>query len=177
MKQRRIKELSINHYEQGASVAYTPSREEEYASVLAQAEAHQDLRFHMESDGVETLVILPWDSVIGVYATYETADVAAPTDAICGEVSRLKVTPSVYTFNNVTRNGVMVELSADMPAASDFVSSVTYDGEEVDGWSASVDGLPDNTEQVGEYPVTVTVTYNGETQTFDATFYVRFGFG
>lgn len=83
MKQRRIKELTVNHYEQGSSVSYTPSRTEEYASVLAQAEAHQDLRFHATSNNVENIVILPWESVIGVYATYETAEVPAPTDAIC----------------------------------------------------------------------------------------------
>lgn len=85
MKQRRIKELAINHYEQGASVEYTPSREEEYAAVLAQAEAHQDLRFHAEINSVEVLIILPWETVASVYATYETVDVAAPTDAICDE--------------------------------------------------------------------------------------------
>ena len=84
MKQRRIKELTINHYEQGSSVAYTPSRTEEYAPVLAQAEAHQDLRFHTQINSVETLIILPWESVISVFATYETADVTAPTDTICG---------------------------------------------------------------------------------------------
>lgn len=85
MKQRRIKELQVNHYEGGGSVNYSPSREEEYAAVLAQAEAHQDLRFHTEINSEEVLIILPWESVIGVYATYETADVPAPTDAICDE--------------------------------------------------------------------------------------------
>ena len=80
MKQRRIKELTINHYEQGSSVSYTPSRTEEYAAVLAQAEAHQDLRFQYN----DKILILPWETVAEVNATYETADVTAPTDAICG---------------------------------------------------------------------------------------------
>lgn len=83
MKQRRIKKLDIFHYEQGSSVQYTPSMEEEYAPVLAQAEAHQDLRFHATVNNAETLIILPWESVISVIATYETVDVAAPTDTIC----------------------------------------------------------------------------------------------
>lgn len=93
MKQRRIKELTINHYEQGSSVAYTPSRTEEYAAVLAQAEAHQDLRFHATSNSVENIVILPWESVISVSATYETADVTAPTDTICGAEAKEPVEP------------------------------------------------------------------------------------
>lgn len=93
MKQRRIKELTINHYEQGSSVQYTPSRTEEYAAVLAQAEAHQDLRFHATSNNVENIVILPWESVIGVYAIYETADVTAPTDAICPAETEEPVEP------------------------------------------------------------------------------------
>lgn len=93
MKQRRIKELTINHYEHGSSVQYTPSRTEEYAPVLAQAEAHQDLRFHTKINSVETLIILPWESVIGVYATYETAEVTAPTDAICPAETEEPVEP------------------------------------------------------------------------------------
>lgn len=134
MKQRRIKELTINHYEQGSSVSYTPSRTEEYAAVLAQAEAHQDLRFHATSNNVENIVILPWESVIGVNATYETVDVAAPTDTICGggeTPSALVVTPKTpidsvgivhqpgghctvpagwYTIESVTLNGEPVNL-------------------------------------------------------------------
>lgn len=93
MKQRKIKELTINHYEQGSSVSYTPSRTEEYAPVLAQAEAHQDLRFHAEVNSTETMIILPWESVISVSATYETAEVPAPTDAICPAETEEPVEP------------------------------------------------------------------------------------
>lgn len=93
MKQRRIKELQVMHYENGGTVHYTPSRTEEYAPVLAQAEAHQDLRFHATSNNVENIVILPWESVIGVYATYETADVTAPHDDICPAETEEPVEP------------------------------------------------------------------------------------
>lgn len=89
MKQRKIKELTINHYEQGGSVQYTPSRTEEYATVLAQAEAHQDLRFHHN----DKILILPWETVAEVYATYETAEVTAPTDAICPAETEEPVEP------------------------------------------------------------------------------------
>lgn len=76
MIQRKIEEIEI--YTSG-SVSYTPDMEEEYAAVLAQAEAHQDLRFHYN----DKILILPWETVAQVNATYETADVTAPTDAIC----------------------------------------------------------------------------------------------
>lgn len=84
MKQRRIKELAINHYEQGSLVEYTPSREEEYAPVLAQAEARQDLRFHMTYPDGETLVVIPWEKVASVKVLYRIEDATAPIDTICG---------------------------------------------------------------------------------------------
>lgn len=89
MIQRKIEEISINT---SGNVSYTPDMEEEYAAVLAQAEAHQDLRFHYN----DKILILPWETVSEVYATYETVDVAAPTDTICGGEAqgRLVVTPN-----------------------------------------------------------------------------------
>lgn len=125
MKQRRIQELTINHYEHGASVAYTPSRTEEYAPVLAQAEAHQDLRFHAEINSVETLIILPWESVIGVYATYETADVPAPTDTICGgEVADFHYTIDDPAILEIVNHGDCVIDS--IPIDTFTINGVTY---------------------------------------------------
>lgn len=177
MKQRRIKELTINHYEQGSSVAYTPSRTEEYAPVLAQAEAHQDLRFHATSNSVENIVILPWESVIGVYATYETADVTAPTDAICGgeEAGRFVVKPQ-EPIPPAVKRGEQGNCSISVPT---FIPVMTFDGQPLStedfvsgGGTFAVEGATHVSELNIDYlPVdcdatsatyTTTFTYQGE---------------
>lgn len=149
MKQRRIKGLTINHYEQCSSVQYTPSRTEEYAPVLAQAEAHQDLRFHATVNNAETLIILPWESVISVYATYETVDVAAPTDAICGGSDSSKL---VVTFNE---ERLRVGLNSDeapcnvaiWPIA--FIDTMTLDGEDIkEAWISAYNENPQSAADV-----------------------------
>lgn len=133
MKQRRIKELYISHYELGSTESYTPSREEEYAAVVAQAEAHQDLRFHTEIEGVETLIILPWESVIGVYATYETAEVTAPTDAICESDCSFEITPLVYDPDNFEPFDISEEDDKCwVVVGTDMMASITFNGETID---------------------------------------------
>lgn len=128
MKQRRIKELSISHYEQGVVDSYIPSRTEEYASVLAQAEAHQDLRFHAQINGVEILVIFPWESVSGVIATYETVDVTAPHDDICDGVMK-KDGIRIVTLGE----GSLISIATDTETGEAYVTQhYVYDGQEYD---------------------------------------------
>ena len=186
MKQRRIKELQVMHYENGGTVNYTPSRAEEYAPVLAQAEAHQDLRFHATVNNAETMIILPWESVIGVYATYETADVTAPTDTICGgEVGTLELTPKAESEIIVGVYYVKTgDCMLDLPMFAEVIKSVVYNGEEIpladwsnlnvtingvkaDGYNAGVQ-IPhecgdDSIVAGGTYPVTYVASYNGAT--------------
>lgn len=155
MKQRRIKELTINHYEQGASVTYTPSRTEEYAPVLAQAEAHQDLRFRAEINSEEVLIILPWESVIGVYATYETADVAATTDTICGggEVGTLELTPTTFGNKSITyfpTEGIL-PCSFSIFDVPTYFDGLIYNGNEVDIYTAKADPSFSYTVKDGVY--------------------------
>lgn len=175
MKQRRIKELTINHYEQGSSVSYTPSRTEEYAPVLAQAEAHQDLRFHAEINSVETLIILPWESVIGVYATYETADVAAPHDDICDgycdkkglNIELKDISSKCYTLDGANLasmsfvvGGETITVTALDGDVSGLIKAKTYDCEAVDAEITYEMALSEGTATL-----TITATYNGETVT------------
>lgn len=175
MKQRRIKELTINHYEQGSSVQYTPSREEEYAPVLAQAEAHQDLRFHAEINSVEVLIILPWESVINVYATYETADVTAPHDDICDGYCAKKglnielkdISSKCYTLDGASLasmsfvvGGETITVTALDGDVSGLIKAKTYDCEAVNAEIAYEMALSEGTATL-----TITATYNGETVT------------
>lgn len=175
MKQRRIKELSINHYEQGASVAYTPSRAEEYAAVLAQAEAHQDLRFHAEINSVETLIILPWESVISVNATYETAEVPAPHDDICDgycdkkglNIELKDISSKCYTLDGANLasmsfvvGGETITVTALDGDVSGLIKAKTYDCEAVNAEIAYEMALSEGTATL-----TITATYNGETVT------------
>lgn len=175
MKQRRIKELTINHYEQGSSVTYTPSRTEEYAPVLAQAEAHQDLRFHAEVNSVETLIILPWESVISVSATYETADVAAPHDDICDGYCAKKglnielkdISSKCYTLDGASLasmsfvvGGETITVTALDGDVSGLIKAKTYDCEAVDAEITYEMVLSEGTATL-----TITATYNGDTVT------------
>lgn len=183
MKQRRIKELTINHYEQGASVAYTPSRTEEYAAVLAQAEAHQDLRFHTEINGTETLIILPWESVISVYATYETADVAAPTDTICGgepnnPLVLTLISPSescyvldndaIYSFVSTYGDDFHATQSIEAELNRTFVTQILFNGEDITE-DESVEETYELTLVNGVATLKITVSYEGYTATQSLT--------
>lgn len=183
MKQRRIKELSINHYEQGSSVHYTPSRTEEYAPVLAQAEAHQDLRFHAEINSVETLIILPWESVIGVYATYETVDVAAPTDTICGGeaanplvLTLINPSESCYVLDNDAIYSFVSTYDDDFHATQSienelnraFVTQILFNGEDITE-DESVEGTYELTLVNGVATLKITVSYEGHTATQSLT--------
>lgn len=197
MKQRRIKEINVIHYENGSIVGYTPSRTEEYAAVLAQAEAHQDLRFHATSNNVENIVILPWESVIGVYATYETAEVATPTDAICNGSSADSF--EVKMLDEIPRSASSIIASGDIPQVCTLIikpfaatESMSYNGEpvtiqqfyqaleegkaalEIPGFVINDDG--DFTRTIdcgvtsGEETVTMKFTYMGATTNVTATF-------
>ena len=197
MKQRRIKELTINHYEQGSSVAYTPSRTEEYAPVLAQAEAHQDLRFHATVNNAETLIILPWESVIGVYASYETADVTAPNDTICNGSSADSF--EVKMLDEIPRSATRIIASGDIPQVCSLIispfaaiESMSYNGEavsnkqfyqaldegkatlEIPGFAMNDDGdfakTIDCGVTSGEETVTMRFTYMGAATNVTATF-------
>lgn len=126
MIQRKIEDISINT---SGNVSYTPDMEEEYAAVLAQAEAHQDLRFHYN----DKILILPWETVTQVNATYETADVTAPTDTICGggeTPSALVVTPKTP----IDSVGIVHQPGGHctVPAGWYHIESVTLHGEPVD---------------------------------------------
>lgn len=195
MKQRKIKELNVMHYENGSPVYLTSSRTEEYAAVLAQAEAHQDLRFHATINNAETMIILPWESVIGVYATYETVDVAAPTDAICGGTGVFEV----KMLDEIPRSASSIIASGDIPQVCTLIimpfaatESMSYNGEpvtvqqfyqaledgkaslEIPGFAMNDDG--DFTRTIdcgvtsGEETVTMKFTYMGAATNVTATF-------
>lgn len=181
MKQRRIKELTINHYEQGGSVQYTPSRTEEYAPVLAQAEAHQDLRFHAEINSTEVIVILPWETVISVNATYETAEVPAPTDAICGGeptnplvLKLIEPSESCYGATDGVITAFVSTYDGDFRASQHsgdtlndaFIKQVMLDGvditEDDDFWE-NVEATYEMTLANGVATFTITISYQGYT--------------
>lgn len=183
MKQRRIKELTINHYEQGSSVQYTPSREEEYAAVLAQAEAHQDLRFHYN----DNILILPWETVTQVNATYETADVAAPTDTICGgeptnplvlkliepsESCYVLDNDAIYSFVSTYDCGGEEDCHATQFTEGElnraFVTQILFNGEDITE-DESVEGTYELTLVNGVATLKITVSYEGYTATQSLT--------
>lgn len=190
MIQRKIEEISINT---SGNVSYTPDMEEEYAAVLAQAEAHQDLRFHYN----DNILILPWETVAQVNATYETAEVATPTDAICNGSSADSF--EVKMLDEIPRSASSIIASGDIPQVCTLIikpfaatESMSYNGEpvtiqqfyqaleegkaalEIPGFVINDDG--DFTRTIdcgvtsGEETVTMRFTYMGAATNVTATF-------
>lgn len=174
MIQRKIEEISINT---SGNVSYTPDMEEEYAAVLAQAEAHQDLRFRYN----DKILILPWETVSEVYATYETADVTAPTDTICGGEAESPlvltlISPKDTCYNADGANIFSFTITYDCGAEEDCHASQNKDGEF--NWTIvkqvmfngedhtddeNVEGTYELTLANGVATLTMTVSYEGYT--------------
>lgn len=66
-----------------SNASYAPDSADEYAAVVEQALAGQDLRFHSTTADGTGLTIIPYENVGEVLATYEIQDVTLPEDSIC----------------------------------------------------------------------------------------------
>jgi len=186
MKKRTYLVAQVDYFANDAIASIQiPTNEAE--AVAAQAEERKDLRFHLTGDDVESLVVIPWEKVASVMGIYRIADVAAPTDTICGgeAVNPLVLTPKA--LSDIGEDVYYVNIGDCMlifPGLSVAIQSVSYNGEEIpsDDWEAfdiTINGAkPDSYYEsaqtphecgdtsivAGEkYPVTYTVSYNGAT--------------
>ena len=194
MKKRNYLSGGVNYFANDA-IASIPIPPNEVEAVAAQAEERKDLRFHLTGDNGEYLVVIPWEKVASVTITYNTTDVAAPTDTICGGADVFEV----KMLDDIPRSASSIIASGDIPQVCTLIimpfaatESMSYNGEpvtnkqfyqaldegkatlEIPGFAMNDDG--DFTRTIdcgvtsGEETVTMKFTYMGASTNVTATF-------
>lgn len=93
MKKRTYLVTEVNYFANDAIQRGGTNNPDEAQAVLAQAEARQDLRFHVTYPDGESLVVIPWEKVASVRGVYRIEDADAPTDTICPAETEEPVEP------------------------------------------------------------------------------------
>lgn len=131
---------------------------DEIGTVVGQALSHQNLHFNSE----EAEFIIPHHAYWGIAYGY-SVDETERQDGVCNETNDVML---------VTKD-VSGNVGDELPDASAFIS-VVYDanGNAVTDYTAEVSGLPADTTTAGDWDVTITVTYGGETLTGTAKYHL-----
>lgn len=194
MKKRNYLSVGVKFFANDA-IASVQIPENETESVAAQAEEHKDLRYHVTVNDVGSLVVIPWEKVAAVTITYDTTDVTAPTDAICGggDVFEVKMLDEIpRSASKIIKSGDLMQVCTLIISPFAATESMSYNGEpvtnkqfyqaldagkatlEIPGFEMNDDGdfarTIDCGVTSGEETVTMKFTYMGAATNVTATF-------